>query len=541
MDDCTVMSLWGLCMRSRDFWSDPSLFMSHEGQMQESSHQQPGLHLAPLHRSTWQPKGAADVGVGGCHCNLNRQSRNEFHHQRLTSKLNSASLTEKHSDGKCQSLRHAPESCPCPLCLSDISFLSPTEPNNGFIQFFGWIEAKRRWCVAGASPKQGTKLQCRPPSAKASHKIESQIHHKFITLFTQRQQCWHTQGDGQSPTLIPRAQTHLGVQSAPKNKHFMVSVCRVRHYLPIFWHQKIPLSVCQSILLPLSSKAVLARCTKWPELASKVIFLRESLQYWMNQKSTSKCQVEVSKLGMERKIQATVNYWNALVRSAGKCKHRHLCLGYGLCCHRGVPSMGSCKGTMGLQEGHTSSSDNVWDHSSPDSPWGRQQRGNSEEPGWFWWKSASLSSFEIIWKICQNRPVLLKFLSANKCVFNRRNVSAQKLWPDSQRSSLLNVLLSSQSIEYESALARKIKAQFLNLCCQSSDLVPLEVNLQHLAKTSMCNKTSAHHWNPCTSLIRSSEKMAGGFPSASVYSKTLMKSVDVPRQFSHIHDCFSTH
>lgn len=94
---------------------------------------------------------------------------------------------------------------------------------------------------------------------------------------------------------------------------------------------------------------------------------------------------------------------------------------------------------------------------------------------------------------------------------------------------------------WESTLARNVKAQFLNLCCHSSHLVPLEVNLQYLAKAAMCNKTTADHWNPYISLLQSSEKMAGGFPSASVYTKTLMKSVDVPRQFSHIHDCFSTH
>lgn len=64
--------------------------------------------------SAWQPKGAASAGMGGCHGNLNRQSRNEFPHQRSASKLNSTSLMEKRSDGKCPTLCRAPRSCPCP-------------------------------------------------------------------------------------------------------------------------------------------------------------------------------------------------------------------------------------------------------------------------------------------------------------------------------------------------------------------------------------------------------------------------------------------
>lgn len=103
--------------------------------------------------SAWQPKGAADVSKGGCHGNLNRQSRNELHHQRLTSKLNSTSLTEKRSDGKCLTLRHAPESCPCPRCLSDTGFFSPTEPGDGGHLVF-WLGRSQEETMARELPVQ---------------------------------------------------------------------------------------------------------------------------------------------------------------------------------------------------------------------------------------------------------------------------------------------------------------------------------------------------------------------------------------------------
>lgn len=70
------------------------------------------------------------IGMGGCHGNLNRQSRNEFHHRRSASKLNSTSLTEKRSNGKRLALCHAPESGPCPPCHSGTGSLSPAEPGH---------------------------------------------------------------------------------------------------------------------------------------------------------------------------------------------------------------------------------------------------------------------------------------------------------------------------------------------------------------------------------------------------------------------------
>lgn len=178
-----------------------------------TSSQQPALLLAPIHPVPWQPKGATDACTGGCHSNLNRQTRNEFHHQRLASKLNSISLSEKHSDGKC--LHHTSESCSCPQCLSHTSFLSPRDRD---VRCNGQAEARRRWCTASAAPREGVKPHWKPGSAKASHKTESQIHHKWSSLLClpRGSNIDLYKGMVQSPTFIPRAQSHLGVYTAPK-------------------------------------------------------------------------------------------------------------------------------------------------------------------------------------------------------------------------------------------------------------------------------------------------------------------------------------
>lgn len=103
-----------------------SPFTSH--QCHSGVEQFSAARAAPSHPEPWQPKGATHACTGECHSNLNRQTRNEFHHQRLASKLNSISLSEKHRKGKC--LHHTPESCSCPQCPSNTSFLSPTEPRD---------------------------------------------------------------------------------------------------------------------------------------------------------------------------------------------------------------------------------------------------------------------------------------------------------------------------------------------------------------------------------------------------------------------------
>lgn len=64
---------------------------------------------------------------------------------------------------------------------------------------------------------------------------------------------------------------------------------------------------------------MLTRCIPWPELASRVIFLSKTLQFWKNQNNTWEWRVEVSKQGMEMKIQTTVNYLNTLARNT-ECK-----------------------------------------------------------------------------------------------------------------------------------------------------------------------------------------------------------------------------
>lgn len=156
--------------------------------------------------SAWQPKGAASAGMGGCHGNLNRQSRNEFPHQRSASKLNSTSLMEKRSDGKCPTLCRAPRSCPCPQGRSAAS--SPTMLNGGTANFWcqpqqslGWESGQRdaqATSVPAAltlprhsiSPKQGEKYWPYLQKSPRNYQARS-LQVKFtITLFTWRQQYW---------------------------------------------------------------------------------------------------------------------------------------------------------------------------------------------------------------------------------------------------------------------------------------------------------------------------------------------------------------
>lgn len=196
---------------------------------------------------------------------------------------------------------------------------------------------------------------------------------------------------------------------------------------------------------------MLTRCIPWPELASRVIFLRKTLQFWKNQNNTWKWRVEVSKQGMEMKIQTTVNYLNTLARNI-ECKetqaqkppaqlwpHQQARVPGSpkICCLRGVPGTGSCRALLGRRRVPPAAG-----MKSRTTPAQTAQRVDRREGA-----MRSQAGFDGNLLCC---PVLKSFgryvrtglffrnywVPAKKCVFNRINISAQKLWPDSQRSTV---------------------------------------------------------------------------------------------------------
>lgn len=95
---------------------------------------------------------------------------------------------------------------------------APVNPETGHVRCYGQAEAWRRQCTASVATREGMKTHRKAGSAKASHKTGSQIHHKLSSLL------YLPRGSDidiykemvQSPTFIPRPQSHLGVYTAPK-------------------------------------------------------------------------------------------------------------------------------------------------------------------------------------------------------------------------------------------------------------------------------------------------------------------------------------
>lgn len=152
--------------------------------------------------------------MGGCHSNLNRQTRNEFHHQRL------ASIKLSLTVGKAPQWEVA-SPCSWELLLPTVPIqhqLPPSQWTQRHGMSDGMAKQKPGGGTASVAPREGMKSHWKEGSAKASHKTESQIHHKWssslclprgsnIDLYKEMVQ---------SPTFIPRAQSHFGVYTVSK-------------------------------------------------------------------------------------------------------------------------------------------------------------------------------------------------------------------------------------------------------------------------------------------------------------------------------------
>lgn len=177
-----------------------------------SSSQGPAFLPAPTLPEPWQPKGGWEVSQQSKQTDQKWISPPEISRQiKINLPVGKSAAVES---AFTTLLRAVPAHSAYPTPASS----APVNPETGDVRCYGWAEAQRRPCTASVAPRKGMKPYWKPGSAKASHKTEHQIHHKWSSLLClpRGSNINFYKEMVQSPTFIPRAQSHLDVYTAPK-------------------------------------------------------------------------------------------------------------------------------------------------------------------------------------------------------------------------------------------------------------------------------------------------------------------------------------